>query len=219
MTRTSHHPSDELLLAHAAGWLPAGPALVTAVHLEQCTRCAARQSALEGMEGAWLDETPGIALRPGALGAAMAALDGPEPAEQPVSLQGPPPLPAGVAWPRALAGLQIAPWRWIGPGMRYSRVRLAYDDQAFVFLLRITAGKYLPQHAHTHQEFTQVLCGSFHDGRAQFTAGDFDLATSAVHHLPVVQSDGECVCLTAVQGRLAFDGLYGRLLARLAGLG
>jgi putative transcriptional regulator len=63
-----------------------------------------------------------------------------------------------------------------------------------------------------------VLCGSFHDGRAQFTAGDFDLVTSAVHHRPVVQSDGECVCLTAVEGMLAFDGLHGRLLARLAGL-
>lgn len=218
MTRTMHHPSDELLLAHAAGWLPAGPALVTAVHVEQCARCAARSAALEGAGGSWLDETPGAGMRVDALERAMAALDAPGEPDRPVSLQGPPPLPPGVAWPRALAGAQIAPWRWIGPGMHYSRVRLAGDAQAFVFLLRIVAGKYLPRHAHTDREFTQVLCGSFHDGRAQFSAGDFDVAGHAVHHLPVVQSAGECVCLTAVQGKLAFDSVYGRVLGRFAGL-
>ncbi len=220
MKRTiTHHPGDAVLLAHAGGWLPAGPALVTAVHVEGCARCAARLAALEGAGGDWLERQSGAALRPDALARAMAALDAPPVANAAVLRQGPPPLPAGVAWPGALAGLQVAPWRWIGPGMRYSRVRLAADDQAFVFLLRIAPGKYLPQHAHTAREFTQVLCGSFHDGRAQFGAGDFDVADSSVHHLPVVQSAQECVCLTAVQGRLVFDGPYGRLLGRLSGLG
>lgn len=175
-------------------------------------------AALQSAGGAWLDGTQGVAMRSDALERALDALDAPAPPVLPASLQGPPVLPAGVHWPRALAGLQIAPWRWIGPGMHYSRVRLPRDAQAFVFLLRIVPGKYLPQHAHTDREFTQVLCGSFHDGRAQFSAGDFDVADSAVHHLPVVQSAGDCVCLTAVQGRLAFDGLYGRMLGHLAGM-
>lgn len=218
MTSIRHHPSDELLLVHAGGWLPAGPALVAAVHVEQCARCAARLALLQETAGQWLEDTPASALHPHALERALAALDVCGEPDPPASLQGPPPLPAGMAWPRALAGLKVAPWRWIGPGMRYSRVRLAGDDEAFVFLLRLVAGKYLPRHVHTDREFTQVLCGSFHDGRAQFGAGDFDVADSTVHHLPVVQSGGVCVCLTAVQGRLAFDGLYGRLLGRLAGL-
>ncbi|KQP35467.1 ChrR family anti-sigma-E factor [Pseudorhodoferax sp. Leaf274] len=219
MTRTAHHPSDALLLSHAAGRLPAGLALVVAVHVERCARCAAYVGLLEAAGGALLDETPPVEMHADALAHALATLDAP-PADAPAAAlqQGPPPLPVGEAWPAALAGSQVAPWRWIGPGMRYSRVRLPGDDGVIVFLLRLAAGKYLPQHAHSGREFTQVLCGSFHDGRAQFGAGDFDATGAGVHHLPVVQSDGECVCLTAVQGRLQFDSFYGRVLGQLAGL-
>ncbi|RCW65222.1 ChrR family anti-sigma-E factor [Pseudorhodoferax soli] len=221
MTRITHHPSDALLLSHAAGRLPAGLALVVAVHMEACTRCAAYVGALEAAGGALLEETPPAAMHAQALDQALAALDAPPAdAARQAPLQGPPPLPQGAAWPLALAlaGSQIAPWRWIGRGMRYSRVRLAGDDAVAVFLLRLAPGKYLPQHAHSGREFTQVLCGGFHDGRAQFHAGDFDAPGRGVHHLPVVQSAGECVCLTAVQGRLQFDSVYGRLLGQLAGL-
>jgi putative transcriptional regulator len=219
MTRITHHPSDALLLSHAAGRLPAGLALVVAVHVEHCARCAAYVGALEAAGGVLLEETPPLAMQAQALDQLMAALDAPPAdAAEPTPSQGPPPLPQGRAWPSALAGSQIAPWRWIGPGMRYSRVRLAGDDPVTVFLLRLAPGKYLPQHAHSGREFTQVLCGGFHDGRAQFHAGDFDAPGRGVHHLPVVQSAGECVCLTAVQGRLQFDSVYGRLLGRWAGL-
>lgn len=219
MTRICRHPSDALLLSHAAGRLPQGLGLVVAVHVERCARCAAYVAALEAAGGALLEEAPPVAMGADAVRKMVAALDAPprEPAG-PAAVQGPPPLPQGEAWPSALAGCQVAPWRWIGPGMRYSRVQLAGDDQVIVFLLRLAPGKYLPQHAHSGREFTQVLCGSFHDGRAQFSAGDFDAAGRGVHHLPVVQSAGECVCLTAVQGRLQFDSFYGRLLGQLAGL-
>jgi putative transcriptional regulator len=219
MTRITRHPSDALLLSHAAGRLPTGLAVVVAVHVERCARCAAYVGALEATAGALLEETPPVAMQAQALDRVMEALDAPPVgAAQATLLQGPPPLPQGETWPSALARSQIAPWRWIGPGMRYSRVRVADDDPVIVFLLRLAPGKYLPQHAHSGREFTQVLCGSFHDGRAQFEAGDFDAAFPGVHHLPVVQSAGECVCLTAVQGRLQFDSFYGRLLGQLAGL-
>nr|WP_145547064.1 ChrR family anti-sigma-E factor [Variovorax boronicumulans] len=220
MTRIAHHPSDALLLSHAAGRLPAGLALVVAVHLERCARCAAYAGVLEAAGGQLLEETRPVPMQAGALDQTMAALDAPAAeAAKPATWQGPPPLPQGQAWPAAMAGCQIAPWRWIGPGMRYSRVRLAGDDPVTVFLLRLAPGKYLPRHAHSGREFTQVLCGAFHDGRAHFHAGDFDAPGQGVQHLPVVQSADECVCLTAVQGRLQFDAFYGRLLARLGGLG
>ena len=34
-------------------------------------------------------------------------------------------LPSGMGWPRSLRGSTPTPWRWLGPGMRWSRVTLA----------------------------------------------------------------------------------------------
>jgi putative transcriptional regulator len=87
-----------------------------------------------------------------------------------------------------------------------------------VFLLRIGAGKSLPPHTHSQCELTQVLYGSFDDGRAVFGPGDFDETDGEVHHQPVVQSGGECICLAAVNGKVLFDGAIARLLGSLVGM-
>ena len=217
----AHHPSDDLLLAQAAGRLPTGLSLVLASHVEQCPRCQAQVQLLEAVGGVLVEDLAPAALRVDALARALQAIDGaavPVPPPAPAPVQGPPPLPAAARWPAVLAGCRITPWRWIGPGMHYSRVHVPHDEAANVFLLRIAAGKYLPQHTHSAQEFTQVLSGSFHDGRAQFAAGDFDAADTQVHHQPVVQDGGECVCLAAVQGKVLFDGRMARTLGALVGL-
>ena len=90
---------------------------------------------------------------------------------------------------------------------------------ANVFLLRIAAGRYLPQHSHDGVEFTQVLHGRFHDGRALFGAGDFDSADGEVRHQPVVQEGSECICLAALEGGgLRFDSAIARFFSSVAGL-
>jgi putative transcriptional regulator len=127
-------------------------------------------------------------------------------------------LPAGIAWPRSLRDATITRWRWLGPGMRWSRVTLADDRAANVFLLRIAAGKSLPVHSHDGIELTQVLYGAFDDGRARFGAGDFDEADGSVHHQPVVEAGGECICLASVEGRVAFDGRIARVLGAWVGM-
>ena len=127
-------------------------------------------------------------------------------------------LPHGVAWPRSMRGCTATAWRWLGPGMRWSRVTLAYDRAANVFLLRIAAGKSLPTHTHWGCELTQVLYGAFHDGRERFAAGDFDDADGSVHHEPVVELSDECICVASVEGRVAFDGRIARMLGSLIGM-
>lgn len=102
--------------------------------------------------------------------------------------------------------------------MRWARVDVPAQPDANVFLLRIGAGRFLPAHTHLQQELTQVLWGSFHDGRARFGAGDFDVGDGSVHHQPVVDRDGECICLAALHGRLRFDGAIARLLGSLVGM-
>lgn len=216
--RIQHHPGDDLLLDLAAGQLPTAPALVLSAHVEGCTQCQAQLRVLEAAGGALLQDVAPAALREDALARTLAAIDAPGPAFAAVPVQGLPPLPAGAHWPGALAGCRITRWRWMAPGMRYARVRVPRDPSANVVLLRIAAGMYLAQHTHSEREFTQVLHGSFHDGRAQFSAGDFDAADTQVHHQPVVQAGSECICLASIEGRLAFDGWFARRLGALVGM-
>lgn len=221
-----HHPSDELLLSYAAVGLPIGARLVVATHLELCAACRQRVAALRALGGVLLDEQPPAPLREDALARALERIACIEP-QPPVPTLGeraprqpsaPPPLPLGAVWPRALADCSATRWRWLGPGMRWSRVNVPDAPEANVFLLRIGAGKYLPRHTHRGTELTQILYGHFHDGRALFGPGDFDLADADVHHQPVVQDGGECICLASVDGRLAFDGFIARWLGGLVGM-
>lgn len=213
-----HHPGDDLLLAHAAGQLPTAPALVLASHVEGCVHCQAQVQLLEQTGGVLLEDLPAADLRDDALARALHTIDQLPATPAPVSVRGLPPLPAGTPWPAALTGCSITRWRWMAPGMRYARVRVPRDPQANVVLLRIAAGMYLAQHTHSEREFTQVLHGSFHDGRAQFGAGDFDAADTQVHHQPVVQAGSECICLASIEGRLEFDGVLARTLGAIVGM-
>ena len=220
-----HHPDDALLLALVAGRLARGPAVVTAAHAQGCPRCRARLRDLEAIGGALLDGIEPAALASGALSRTLARIDA-------LGASGPvrPPaaagaagrlrasLPAGVAWPRSLGGGTASGWRRLGPGVRWSRVTLAGAADANVYLLRVAAGKALPVHGHRGGELTHVLHGAFHDGSERFAAGDFDAADDGVHHQPVVAADGECICLTSVEGRVAFDGPIARLLGSLLGM-
>ena len=215
-----HHPEDDLLLALAAGRLARGPALLVSVHLESCPACRARLHTFQAVGGAMLESAEPELLAPESLAKTLERIDAPaQPASAPAPAAWPTPsLPNGAAWPRSLAGTDIAPWRWMAPGMHFSRVRLPHDRDASLYLLKIAPGKSLARHTHTQLELTQVLCGAFEDGRATFAAGDFDEADPQVHHRPVVAPGGVCVCLAYVEGRLQFDGRITGLIGRMIGM-
>lgn len=222
MNAPVQHPGDDLLLAHTAGQLAAGPAILVSTHLEGCAHCRARMRALQATGGALLEALPEAPLPPDALARTMASIDAlhqpGRPLPAPVQATTHPALPLGMDWPRALQGCQASRWHWMGPGMRWSRVTVPYDPAANVFLLRIAAGKFLPQHTHSERELTQVLYGRFHDGRAMFGPGDFDDTDPSVHHQPVVQAEGECICIASVEGRVVFDSFIARTLGALVGM-
>lgn len=216
-------------MALAAGQADGGTALVLAVHVERCPHCQDRVRDFEAIGGALLESIEPALLTPGALAVAREKIDAlAAPAEPPQSalrarrlrhrVVRRAQLPDGQAWPRSLDSCSISRWYWIGPGMRWSRVRLAHDRSANVFLLRIAAGKCLPQHSHSELEITQVLYGSFSDGRARFGSGDFDETDGSVEHRPVVDAGGECICLAAVKGKVLFEGALARAFGSLVGM-
>jgi putative transcriptional regulator len=214
-----HHPDDDLMLAYAGGRLETGTRLVTASHLELCGHCRERARLLAAIGGAVLDDMAPAPLAGDALARTFERIERHAAEDlhpRVVKVFAPPPLPDGARWPKALARCSATPWRWIGPGMRLSRVRVPDDAKANVFLLRIGAGRYLPRHTHEGLELTQVLHGRFHDGRALFGPGDFDAGDAGIHHQPVVQDGSECICLASLDGRLRFEsriaGLYGAMV-------
>jgi putative transcriptional regulator len=217
-----HHPDDEFLLPLAAGRLRAGQAVVVSTHLENCAECRARLHTLQTVGGALLEESKPVALEAGAWERTLLRIEhaAPEPAG-PAAVPAPlphPALPEKVSWPASLRGCRVTDWRFMGPGMRYARVTVPHDPEATLYLLRIGEGRSLPRHTHSGIEFTQVLCGTFDDGRAVFGPGDFDAADEEVHHQPVVQPGATCVCLAYVGARMRFDGRIASLIGGLIGM-
>lgn len=230
-----HHPSDETLMAHAAGTLPAGPRLVVAIHLDGCRRCRDAVAGFEAIGGALLEAAEPATMAAGSFEALMARIDDEESASEstspaprsnvfdvpPRSVVDPvpatPTTPDGLPLPARLQRHRVGRWRRLGPALSWSRVAVAGAPDANVVLLRIPAAGSAPRHGHTGREFTQVLVGGFSDGRDAYVAGDFDEADETVDHRPVVDADGECICIAAVEGRLRIHGI-GRLLQPFIGL-
>jgi len=221
-----HHPDDALLLALASATLARGPAVVVIAHAERCPRCRERLRQLDVVGGALLEAAEPVLLAPDALTRTLARLEDVETASKTASAASPTAaqarfrasLPEGMAWPRCLGDSVPDGWRWLGPGMRWSRLTLRAAPEANVFLLRIAAGKSLPAHTHAGIELTQVLHGVFDDGRKRLDAGDFDETDGSIRHQPVVQPGGECICLASVEGRVVFEGAVARALGALVGM-
>lgn len=210
------HPDDALLLAHAAANLEAAASLVVDSHLEACVHCAGRSRTFQALGGAWLELQQPAELQPDALERVLASLELPRPAAAPVPDL--PALPAGMHWPRALRGCQVSDWRWIGPGMRWSRVRIPGAPAARAFLLRMGPGKELALHTHTGRELTQILHGAFDDGRSVWQAGDFDETDATVLHQPTVTAADECICLVSTEAPIRFDSWLARALGAWMGI-
>jgi putative transcriptional regulator len=87
-----------------------------------------------------------------------------------------------------------------------------------VRLLRIPAGKPVPEHGHGGRELTLVLSGSFHDGEKLFARGDLDEADASVQHQPVATPDEDCICLAVTDAPLKFRSWLVRLVQPVLGI-
>ena len=85
-------------------------------------------------------------------------------------------------------------------------------------LIKVGAGRRLPHHGHTGTEYTLILKGSFTDDGVRFARGDIEEADADVKHQPVVDPDGECICLAAIDGHMRLQGLLGRLVQPFVGI-
>lgn len=214
----SHHPDDETLARFAAGRLAPAPAVVIETHASLCPTCAQTIAKLESVGGALLDAQEPVATDIDALERTLVLIDAPVAATQAATRPNGAVLPDGIPMPAAVRACDVGPWRWVAPGARIARVRPLADPSANLVMLRVAAGRRLPRHTHTGPELTLVLYGSFSDERGRYGVGDLDAAESEVHHQPVVDPDGECICLAVIEGRMRPDGWISRALQPFFGL-
>jgi putative transcriptional regulator len=208
----NYHPSDFSLARLAGGTLGAGPRLVVATHLSGCAQCRERVRLFEAAGGAMLTDAAPARLRADAFQQALLRLGEAEPRAEPQPRVLHPDLPP------PLNAYQIGPWRQVRRGFQWRRLRLPESRDANVIMLRVAAGQPVPHHGHSGAEYTQVLTGSYSDALGRFGAGDCVELDEEVDHQPVVDPDGECICLTALEGKLKLSGWIGRLIQPLIGI-
>jgi putative transcriptional regulator len=216
--KTTHHPSEETLLRHAAGTLAAGPSIVVGAHIAGCPRCRARISDYEAVGGALLEAMEPTPMAPTALSDALALIEN-QPVGTEAKADSARPIEIdGIRLPDTLAGCRIGRWRWMGPGMRFSRIRIPHDPGANIMLLKVGPGMGLPEHGHSGTEYTYIVSGSFSDEMGRYVPGDLAEMDAEVEHQPVVDAGQACICLAALDGRMRFNGLLGRLVQPLFGV-
>lgn len=199
-------PSEERLLAYAAGVLSPPESVVVATHLAMRPRTARWVETLQAVGGDLLEAIEPAPVADDLLARTLASLSAPEPAV--------PPEPANdmTELPAPLRGYALGPWRWIGPDMRVRDVLAPRDGDCRVILLSIGPGRTTPVHTHAGVELTCVISGAYETDEGRFGPGDFEEADGEVHHRPRTVSAEPCLCVVALDGQIRLDGWIGRLL-------
>lgn len=200
---------DELLIAHAAGKLPEPVGLAVATHLALCPAARARYRLYESFGGALLDDLEPAMMAGDAWDRLSKRLDDDDPAPLPAAPPGQPLLPRPLR-DYLPAPLEQLRWRNYGPA---AEIELRIPAPGYrTTLLRVRAGRKVPQHTHEGNELTVVLDGSFHDETGHFHRGDLVIADGSLDHRPVADEDRDCLCLAVTDAPLRLTGRFGRLL-------
>ncbi|UCM24396.1 ChrR family anti-sigma-E factor [Ensifer adhaerens] len=213
-----HHVSDELLVGYASGTLEEGWRLAVATHLALCPNCRTRLTLMENTAGELLESMEPVPIEVSSFDRLKERL---RTAEAPPSVSpkqpargvkavSPPTIPEPL---RSYLGGDLAELKWksLGRGAYHIPIKLA-DRSTTARLLRIPAGKPVPEHSHGGRELTLVLSGSFNDGELLFARGDIEEADTSVEHQPMATPGQDCICLAVTDAPLRFRSWFMRLL-------
>ncbi|MFN9612263.1 MAG: ChrR family anti-sigma-E factor [Hyphomonadaceae bacterium] len=187
-----------LMLDYAAGSLLRGPALVVSAHLalqpqaREITRTfdAAGGMLLDAIEPVEIAQPDWLEAEVGADYSQYSLREIDDMAHVLSSLdQG--------RWRRNLAGMLMMPL----PGC---------DAE----LLKLEAGRKVPEHGHSGLEVTLVLSGELDDGSQIYRRGDLLVHDEDSEHQPGAAKGGDCICLIAQTGSVRLKGPLGWLINR-----
>lgn len=216
-----HELSDDLLLAYASGSLAEGWSVAVATHLALCPTCRQKLAIAESLGGEMLEALPSDERVDASWMSVRDRLVKPSASSVPAQSETAPPVGPGVLPEplRSYVGGDIDTLRWkaLGGGAYQILIPTA-DKETKVRLLRIPAGKPVPEHSHGGRELTLVLSGSFVDGDDFFARGDIEDADASMTHQPIATPDADCICLAVTDAPLKFRSWIARALQPFLGI-
>ncbi len=211
----NHHPSLEILLDYASGALGETWSLGISTHLSLCMLCRKTISEMESVGGQLLEEIGYKEMAEGAFDALVARLDLESNSDEDidslcVSDGHIPVLPQPL---RGYVGGDVKEltWQRLGFGA-YQLMIPTNSDLAIARLLRIPAGRSVPEHTHQGLELTLVLSGAFSDLTGHYATGDLQEADDDVQHQPHADAGKDCICLAITEAPLRFKSLAARIM-------
>lgn len=209
-----HHPDPATLLSYVAGTLAEPLAAVVASHVSMCSHCREEVRNLEVLGGAMM-----MAGRPDDR---VASISSPRRLnfgnERPAfAAQSAERLPAPIAATYGLS-FDTIPWRRLGPGVWHHRLSLSLGARGDLRLLKISAGRAMPDHGHGGEELTLVLDGAYADQTGEYRVGDIQDVGEDIEHTPVADRSAGCICLIASEQPARFKGWIGRLFQPFTGM-
>ena len=215
-----HQVSDELLMEYASGSLGESWSLAVSTHLALCPESRQRLEAMEMTGGALLTAIEPADRSVDADWEKIRGLLSANVTPPPTKAVAPKTDDAILPEPlRSYAGGDVdkLKWKQLGPGAYHFPIRTR-DGEANVRLLRIPAGKPVPEHTHGGRELTVVLSGYFKDGDDVFRRGDFEEADEDLMHQPIAGEGEDCICLAVTDAPLKFKSWVVRLLQPVLGI-
>lgn len=211
----THHPEIATLMAFSAGTMDEPYTTVIATHLAMSEGGRETVRRMDAIGGALLCNEPEAELAVGALDRLLGSLGDDRIEVVPHDQRGGLPAPLQPYLPN---GLEAVRWKWTGPGVATADLAWDRNGKSRLMLLRVAAGRRVPEHGHGGQELTLILQGAYRDRFGVFAVGDIADHDEDVEHQPIAEPGEDCICLVAVDAKLTFRGRLMRALQPLFGL-
>ena len=214
----THHPHDELLLDYASGALGEAWSLAIATHLALCPRCRRTVARMESLAGDVFEDIKPEPVATGMLAAVLDRLEDPSTVSAPTVKNTDAEVPTLPQPLRRYVGGDVDGLHWQRLGLGAYQLLIPMEGDVTARLLRIPAGKPVPEHSHGGLELTLVLAGAFSDDSGTYGRGDLQVADETVEHQPHAAPGEDCICLAITDSPLRFKSLAARMVQPILGI-
>ena len=215
-----HHLDDATIVACAAGTLDEASRVVATTHIAMCAECRERFRIAEKIGSAVLDEVNPEVVSSSLFESTLILIENAEKSSRSLKPEidvypndVPRPLARYMKWT-----LDEVPWKTVAPGIGICNLKATDETTGELKLIRVGAGRKIPEHGHQASEMTLVLRGIFKDEFGSFGPGDIAELGPNEEHTPMIGGDEDCICLVAIEGKMRFKGLVSRMLQPLVGM-